>query len=219
MKTGNYRVVIAILLLLVILPVTSYFFLRSGVKARDLRSVRPFSYENTEGDTVYSLFTDQRGDTLQNEDFIGKIYVASFLFSQCDGFTYCDSIPYYFHILQDSFGNHPDFQLLTYTINPDVDSAPLLEEWAQQWNADPDVWHFVRGDRYATHQIILGEYFGKIKYAEGNQKYMQPDEKVVLVGPDGMIKGYYSLYNTHDLKKLTKGIRREMNRKNEKEDE
>ncbi len=207
MKSGNYRVVIAIILLIVLLPITSYFFLRSGVKARDFRSVRPFTYESKSGDTVHAVFIDQRGDSLRDEDFENQVILASFLYYHCDRFTYCDSIPFYFRRIQDSMKGVQGFQMLTYSIDPDRDSLTILKDWAAAWNADPSVWHFVRGDRYTTHQIILGEYFGKIKYAEGNLKYMKPDEKVVLIGRDGLVRGYYALYNEEDMMDLLSAIR------------
>jgi len=210
MKSGNYRVVIAIILMLVLLPTASYFFLRSGVKARDFRYVKPFTYENKEGDTVHSVFVDQRGDSLRDENFKNQVILASFLYYSCDRFTYCDSIPFYFSRIQDSMKSVPGFQMLTYTIDPERDSQPVLKDWASKWNADPALWHFVRGDRYTTHQIILGEYFGKIKYAEGNPKYMKPDDKVVLVGRDGLVRGYYALYNEKDMQKLLKAIRKSL---------
>lgn len=210
MKSGNYRVVIAIILLIVLLPTASYFFLRSGVKARDFRRVEPFTYESKDGDTVHAVFTDQRGDSLRDEDFANQVILASFLYYHCDRFTYCDSIPFYFSRIQDSMKGAADFQMLTYTIDPDRDSLPILKDWANTWNANPDIWHFVRGDRYTTHQIILGEYFGKIKYAEGDLKYMKPDEKVVLIGRDGLVRGYYALYNEEDMTDLLKAIRQSL---------
>lgn len=206
MKSKNIWAILAIFLLLVVLPTASYFFLRSGVEARDLRYVDPFAYQNEAGDTIRPEFTDQRGDTLRSPMLEGKLKLSSFLFYRCNRFTYCDSIPYFKQRIQHHFRDEPDLQLLTYTIDPAHDTTAILKTWANAWNADSDKWHFVRGRQAHTYQIILGEYFGEVKYADGDPTLMQPDRKVVLVGRDGMIKGYYKLENEDDLEQVITAI-------------
>lgn len=210
MKSKNISVIITIILLLVVLPTASYFFLRSGVKGRDQRYVQPFSYQNMEGDTIRPVFTDQLGDTLTNDLADGKVILSGFIYNRCYRFTFCDSIPFYFQKIQNHFSEEKDLELLTYSIDPENDTTEVLREWANKWNANPEKWHFVRADRYDLYQIVLGEYFGEIKYAEGNIKYMEPDHKVILIGKDGLIKGYYELYNEEDMNTIIESIEAEL---------
>jgi protein SCO1/2 len=206
MKSKNIWGILAVILLLVVLPLISYYFLRSGVEARDMRYVDPFAYQNEQGDTINPIFTDQQGDTVTSDMMKGKLKLASFLFSRCTRFNYCDSIPYYMQQIQEHFKAEPWLQLLTYTIDPAHDTTTVLHDWANSWNADTNQWRFVRSGQQHVYQVILGEYFGKVKYADGNVKYMEPDAKVVIVDHEGLIKGYYELQNEKDYREVVSAI-------------
>lgn len=206
MSKKRIGAILVIILLLVILPTLSYFFLRSGVEARDLRYVDPFAYQTEEGDTIRPVFTNQNGDTLTSQLTDGKLVLGSFLFYRCDNFIFCDSIPYYMEQIQSRFAGRDDIELLTYTINPSHDTTAILKKWADEWNADPDIWHFVRGKQPDVYQVILGEFFGEVKYANGIVRHMQPDRKVVLLDKQGLIKGYYQLESDEDLETVIAAI-------------
>ena len=196
MKSKNILIVISVIILLIVLPLISYYYLKEGETLRNQRKVPPFQFLNYTGDSISS------------EDLKGSIYVANFVFTRCE-YT-CDELNKAFSALQDSIANQENLKLVTITIDPEFDTLPALKQYANKYNADPDRWYFLTGERQKIYDLVLGGFFGKVVYGETPQK-MKADQKIALINEDGYIRGYYEIEDDEDVVTFINAVRKELN--------
>lgn len=110
------------------------FVTRDGEK----RKVPPFKFIN------------QDGDTITNQDYIGKVYVAEFFFTSCP--TICPTMTRNMSYLQDKLSVYPNIRFLSHTVDPYNDTPEELSNYVslmQQKNVSIDLtnWDFVTGEK------------------------------------------------------------------------
>ena len=88
-------------------------------------SVREVSKNHTVAD--FNLI-NQNGETVTQEDYKDKIYVADFFFTRCT--TICPIMTNNMVKLQESFLEDDLIKLLSLSVTPGIDSIPVLREYA-----------------------------------------------------------------------------------------
>src|SRR5688572_17524547 len=140
--------------LLLIVPVLVFLLLKTfGTNYYDLRYFYPEVTDEGEalvqnGDTVFRKVPDfklvsQERKTITQRDFDGKIYVANFIFTSCQGI--CKKMTSQMTRVQEKFKNDPSVKLVSYTVDPERDSVETLQQYAALYNADPTKWYFLTG--------------------------------------------------------------------------
>jgi protein SCO1/2 len=90
---------------------------------------------------------DQRRQSVRLSQFRGKVVALNFIYTSCVLPNFCYRISNNFGVLQrrykDQLGR--DLVLLTITFDPQRDQPEVLAHYAHNWNADPEVWHFLTG--------------------------------------------------------------------------
>lgn len=187
-----------VVFLLVLMPMGSYYFLSQGKDLWDKREVADYT------------LTDQLGESFSLAQLEGKVYVAAFLFSTCES-PYCDDVLATQAHLQDTFSGTPDFSILTITIDPEVDSVSTMLDWADSAGAIHDKWYFLTGEKEAIQRVAVTSYsITKLRFREERFSKIKASPKLVLVGKDGYIKGYYKT-GVDDRDKLVEAIRNQLN--------
>ena len=59
---------------------------------------------------------NQNGDTITNDDYTGKIYIADFFFTTCPGI--CPKLTKHMKILDDLYSNNDQIKFLSHTVMP-----------------------------------------------------------------------------------------------------
>jgi protein SCO1/2 len=72
-------------------------------------------------------FVDQNGKTISNRDVEGKVYVANYFFTTCQGI--CPKMNANMRRVFDEFKDEKDFMILSHTCMPEVDSVPVLKKY------------------------------------------------------------------------------------------
>lgn len=93
---------------------------------------------------AFSL-TDQKNNTINNNSFLGKVYVVEFFFSTCT--TICPIMNLNMVNIQDKFKNELNFGIASISINPKTDTPEVLREHADVLGANHPNWHFLTGDQ------------------------------------------------------------------------
>ncbi|MDT0647907.1 SCO family protein [Zunongwangia sp. F260] len=98
---------------------------------------------------------NQNGDTISNEDYRGKVYVAEFFFTTCP--TICPVMNKNLIEVQQEFGEN-EFGIASFTIDPDHDNPQVLKAYAENYEiTDPD-WHFLTGDKEKIYNLANGGF-------------------------------------------------------------
>jgi protein SCO1/2 len=130
----------------------------------------------------------------------GRVWVADFVYTSCAG--PCPMLTANMASLQKRLP--PSVGLLSFTVDPDHDSSEVLTVYARKFNADPQRWFFVDGDKAALMRLFRDGF----QIAVAENAAAEPGQNVahttrfVLIDGDGRIRGYYDGDDPASLDKL-----------------
>lgn len=97
---------------------------------------------------------DQEGKSMSADTFRGKVWVAAFFFTRCP--TICPRITRRMRALQIAASGHePPIAFVSFSVDPDNDTPPVLREYAQHFDADLRSWSFLTGDLAVVKRTIV----------------------------------------------------------------
>ena len=107
------------------------------------RTIPPFSFIN------------QNNDTVTNDYYKDKIYIANFIFTTCP--TQCKDMTFNMEYLQGKLSKYDDVYFLSHTVNPEYDTPEVLNQYAtrleKELGADLSKWNFVTGTKIEIYEI------------------------------------------------------------------
>jgi protein SCO1/2 len=93
--------------------------------------------------------------------------------------------------VQKKYKDDEDFKILSHTVQPEVDSVPVLKEYANLYEADPKKWIFVTGDKKIIYDLARKSYFAAVTEGDGGPGDFIHTENFVLVDKEKRIRGFY----------------------------
>lgn len=96
-------------------------------------------------------FTDQNGNTITNNDYLGKVYIVEFFFTTCP--TICPRMNRNLVDIQNTFKNETDFGVASFSIMPETDTPEKLKEYAQNYGVTNPDWHLMTGDKQNIYNL------------------------------------------------------------------
>lgn len=203
---------IIILVLLLSLPSIFYVVLTTG-KHNFVRL--PYFGENKIAengkDTIYHRipsfkFVSQNGDTITDKTFDGKIYVADYFFTTCN--TICPQMATQLLRIQEKFAYAKEqVKILSHTVNPENDSVPVLQAYANMVHADTSMWTFVTGDKKQLYDIARNGYLLNALQGDGGPQDFIHSEIFVLIDKEKRIRGIYDGTKIGDVNHLIDDIK------------
>jgi protein SCO1 len=149
-------------------------------------------------------FTDQTGQPVTQKTFADKIYVTDFFFTTCPGI--CPRMTKQMERVYAKYKGNDQIKFLSHTVNPKVDSVPVLAEYAEEHGADAKQWHFVTGDKKQLYDMARYGYFVTAVEGDGGESDFVHTEKFVLVDKDRRIRGYYDGTDSSKVDELMKDM-------------
>ena len=151
-------------------------------------------------------FTNQNGEKITNQNFIGKIYVADFFFTTCP--SICPILAKNMGSLQETYKEDENILLLSHSVMPWVDTVEKIKEYALEQKAIDGKWHLVTGKRDAIYKIARASYFADedFKKTKEESEFIHT-ENFVLVGEKGRIRGVYNGTLALDIQRLKRHIK------------
>ncbi len=177
-----------------------WFSLPSAVPA-DFHSIPAFA------------LVDQRGATLTEHDFEGKLYVANFFFTSCPGI--CPTTMASMARLQEAFGDLDDVVLLSHSVTPEADSVAALQAFAARMQVVSSKWFLATGDREQIYELGKNSYFAHEDLGEGpgvggemaiSDNFLHT-ESFFLIDRDRRIRGVYNGMNAAAVTQLIEDVR------------
>lgn len=150
-------------------------------------------------------FLNQNGDTITNETYKKKIYVANFFFTSCPGI--CPNLTKNMRVIQDKYKEDPNVLLLSHTVMPWADSIPVLKTYAKRNHIDDIKWNLVTGTREKLYNIARDGYFADEDFVKTKaESEFIHTENFILVDGQGFIRGVYNGTIPLDIKRLIRHI-------------
>ena len=134
-------------------------------------------------------FTTSAGEPFTKKDLLGKVSVVMFGFTSCKG--PCPIMSANYAGMYKLYDHSDKFQLVWVTVDPQVDSAERLKEYAARFGVTDNRWVFLRSDMAATVALCEGGFNLPASDLPGSHS-----TRFVLVDDQARIRGYY--YGTDD---------------------
>jgi protein SCO1/2 len=90
-------------------------------------------------------FTTQEGKSLSKDDLIGKVWVADFVFTRCNG--PCPVMTSRMAELAKGLAKAKDVRVVSISVDPEHDTPAVLADYASRMDADPSRWIFLTGPK------------------------------------------------------------------------
>jgi protein SCO1 len=147
---------------------------------------------------------DQRASMVSADTLRGKVWVASFFFTRCP--SICPRITRRMAALQVSAAaKGPALALVSFSVDPENDTPPVLLAYAQRFNADSKTWSFLTGDLDVVKRTVVDGFKlaldGKADPAAENGGIIHGSH-LVLVDRTLAIRGYYRTDDDDDMTRI-----------------
>ena len=151
-------------------------------------------------------FINQNGDTIRNNDYAGKIYVADFFFTTCPGI--CPKLTKHMKILEDLYSKNDQIKFLSHTVMPWHDSVSVLNEYGKRYDIESKKWNLVTGDKEEIYRVARDGYFAdnSFKTQESVNEFIH-SENFYLIDKNGKIRGVYNGTLEIEIERLKRHIK------------
>ncbi len=113
-------------------------------KTPPISFVKPFSFINQDGKVV------------TEKDMEGRVYVAEYFFTHCDGI--CPTMNNNMRLVYDEFIQDSNFLILSHTCDPDRDSVAQMKHYADSMKVDTRRWIFLTGRKDSLYNTARISY-------------------------------------------------------------
>ena len=136
-------------------------------------------------------FTDQDGKTITEKTVEGKIYVADFFFTRCG--SICPKMTNNIGLLQQYFKDNKEVIFLSHSVTPEMDSVPVLKEYAAAKGVISGKWHLLTGNKEEIYKLARQQYYAgdTIGYYQAGNEFLHT-ENFILVDKHRRIRGVYN---------------------------
>lgn len=175
-----------------------------GTKSKNIKG---FVY----GDTVYHqienfTFYDQDSVSFELNDWQSKIKVFSVIFTTCK--VECPLITSNLTKLNSVYQNDSIIALLSITIDAETDKPSVLKEYRSLFEIENKNWKFL----WTNSSNDLSSFLMSSLFLGAGESHKKSEEffhtsKVVLVDPDGVIRGYFDATIAENVDELIGAIK------------
>ena len=143
--------------------------------------------------------TAETGKQFGKKDLAGRIWVADFVYTTCSG--PCPMMSSKMRRIQASTETMPELLLVSFSVDPEHDTPPVLADYARRFHAEPGRWVFLTG-AHDTLQMLSRDAF---KLSDLGTTH---STRFVLVDQRSQIRGYYGTADDSAIPDLIADIRR-----------
>ena len=148
---------------------------------------------------------NQNGETITQEFYNDKIYVADFFFTTCP--TICPIMTENMGYIQEKIKNDSDVLLLSFSVTPEIDSVEQLKKYALEKNVIDSKWNLVTGNKKDIYNLARTSYLVAKTNGDGGKYDMIHTENFVLVDKEKRIRGFYDGTNSKEIDQLLNDIK------------
>jgi protein SCO1 len=185
-----------------------YFFDSVSTRMQDGKQI-----EDTFWHSVSPIsLTNQLGATVSLDQLKGKVIVLDFFFTHCP--SICPTLTHNMKQLQDALkvdesrkrADSSFVQFLSFSVDPERDSAPALKKYGDRFGVNPDLWWLLTGPKKSIYDFALNELKLGLVDGEGVDSNFIHTQKMTLLDKDHLVRGYYDGLDSASLSKLAKDI-------------
>ncbi|TXE08546.1 SCO family protein [Gelidibacter salicanalis] len=209
----DYKYFAIVLLVLSIIIVTIIFNILTPKKVLPIYQPSMVNFEMVDStvqhQSKYHTIADfslinQNGDTITQEDYKDKIYVADFFFTTCQ--TICPIMTDHMVQIQEKIMNDDEIMLLSHSVTPEIDSVAQLKRYAIEKGVKDAKWNLVTGDKKQIYELARKSYLAVKTDGNGDAYDMIHTENFMLIDKKRQIRGFYDGTKAEDIEQLLEDI-------------
>ncbi|MBV7270139.1 SCO family protein [Winogradskyella luteola] len=147
---------------------------------------------------------NQNGETITQDTYRDKIYVADFFFTTCQ--TICPIMTDHMYKIQKEIINDDDVMLLSHSVTPKIDTVAQLKKYAKKKGVIDRKWNLVTGDKKQIYELARKSYLAVKTDGNGDEYDMIHTENFMLIDKKRQIRGFYDGTQPEDIDKLLEDI-------------
>ena len=166
---------------------------------------------------------EQSGMPVTRDDLMGKVWIASFIYTHCP--DTCPLQTANMARVQRDLKDVKALRLVSITVDPERDTAPVLKEYADRYEADPNRWLFLTGEKDAIYRLAQEGFRLSVvdpeqrverrlfapppvfaHHGESEKRFIH-SSRFVLVDREARIRGYYPGTDEEALQRLRRDVR------------
>ena len=148
---------------------------------------------------------NQNGDTITQETYAGKIYIADFFFTTCP--TICPVMTANMADIQESIRDDDEVMLLSHSVTPEIDSVPQLKKYALEKGVIDSKWNLVTGSKKQIYELARKSYLAVLTDGDGGPYDMIHTENFILVDKERRIRGFFDGTNPDEIAQLLEDLK------------
>ncbi|WP_252502534.1 SCO family protein [Sporosarcina sp. Marseille-Q4943] len=136
-------------------------------------------------------FTDQNGKPFGTDQLAGKVWIADFIFTNCN--SVCTPMSHKMADLQSTLKeNGLEVELVTFTVDPETDTPQVLKEYVGQFSDDESNWHLLSGYSQETIEQLAMNQFQTIVQKPNESGQVIHGTNFFIIDQRGTIVNEYS---------------------------
>jgi protein SCO1/2 len=147
---------------------------------------------------------NQNGDTITQNNFENRIYIADFFFTRCQ--TICPIMAINMSELQEYYKNDETLKFLSHSVTPDIDSISVLREYADKHKAIDGKWEITTGEKKHIYDLARKSYFAVLDEGDGGEQDFIHTEQFVLIDKNKQIRGFYDGTDATEIDRIIKDV-------------
>jgi protein SCO1/2 len=210
----KYRLFIATLFVLSCIIITLFYNILSPIKILPIYQPAQVNYELVDSSIQHQKkyhhikdfsLVNQNGDTITQEFYRNKIYVADFFFTTCQ--TICPIMTDHMYEIQRKTISDPEVLLLSHSVIPEVDSVAQLKRYALKKRVNASKWNLVTGDKEQIYALARKSYLAVKEAGDGGVFDMIHTENFMLIDKKRQIRGFYDGTDPEEIERLLDDIK------------
>ncbi|MBJ7879766.1 SCO family protein [Gelidibacter salicanalis] len=210
----DYKYFGIVLLILSVIIVTIIFNILTPKKVLPIYQPSMVNFEMVDSTVQYQSkyhkiadfsLINQNGDTITQEDYKDKIYVADFFFTTCQ--TICPIMTDHMVQIQEKIMTDDEIMLLSHSVTPEIDSVAQLKRYAVEKGVIDSKWNLVTGDKKQIYELARKSYLAVKTDGNGDAYDMIHTENFMLIDKKRQIRGFYDGTKPEDIEQLLEDIK------------
>ena len=161
-------------------------------------------------DTTYHFipdfeFTNQFNEKVTQKTLKNKIYVTEYFFTTCQ--SICPVMNTNLERVYKEFKDNPDFMIVSHTVDPEMDSVPILMEYAKKHGVISNKWIFLTGEKPKLYNLARKGYLLNAEEGTGDGDDFIHTQNFALIDKDKHIRGFYDGTDSLEINRLIQEIK------------
>lgn len=148
---------------------------------------------------------DQDGDTITNENYTHKVYIADFFYTTCPDI--CPKLTSNMKRVYEAYKGDTKVAFISHTVTPKIDSPAVLKAYAKEYDAKAPQWEFVTGPKKEIYNLARKSYCVAQNAPKKGAFDLIHTQNITLIDTNRRIRGYYDGLDNQDIDRLIKDIK------------